>query len=120
MRARVVYFEVMGTPLAPRNAMTTKKQLHQVEDTARDVFERAAEKGKDIYLSAKEWLPENYTNPWVIGTGVVAIGLTGFLLGRSSRGPSKSESEPRFKPKPFDQDKIMKFAKLWLLYRATR
>lgn len=71
---------------------------------------------KDFYQSAKEWLPENYTNPWVIGTGAATVGLIGYFLGRSSRRPAKSES----KPKPFDQDKIMKVAKLWLLYRATR
>lgn len=92
---------------------TTKKQLHSVQDTA-----------KDFYQSAKEWLPENYTNPWVIGSGVAVIGLFGFFLGRSSRRPPKKsevvEKGEALFSKPFDQDKIMKFAKLWLLYRATR
>lgn len=83
--------------------MNTKKQLHHVEDIA-----------KDFYQSAKEWLPENYTNPWVIGTGAATVGLIGYFLGRSSRRHPKPE------PKPFDPDKLMKVAKLWLFYRAIR
>lgn len=96
---------------------TSKKQLYQVQETARDLFEGAAEKGKDYYEFAKEWLPENYDNPWFIGSAVTVAGVLGFFIGRSISSSKKSEKSYS---SPFDEERIMKFARLWLLYRATR
>ena len=98
--------------------MTTKKQLHEVQDTAQELFEGAAKKGSDFYQAAKEWLPENYTNPWLIGSGVALVGIFGYLIGRSK--PSSVLEQGEKPSNKFDEDRLMKFARIWLLYRATR
>jgi hypothetical protein len=92
-----------------------------------DKIQNAEKLGKTAFDTAKGWVPEEYRTAVAVGAGALGIGLVSYAIGRASKPASLktqakegiSEVKEMASQKGNDIDRIFKFVKLWLFYKAV-
>lgn len=110
---------------------TASENLSRAFDRSKDVFGEVTDRAKDTYRDAQHWVPEHRGTVALVSSAAVGLCLIGYFAGRRSHSghaalPASRQLRETASALPdqlgdIDITPVLKFLKLWMLYRvATR